>query len=145
MTRLGGVNDSDEQIHSLAYSVRKTGLEFHHLYVAGLPIQQKWNASHPVDSYDVVEIATKVRREGSGREIPRYMISTCLGEVDYGLTSSFVHDNGQLKIKPGCYSLSYYKNLSEKFVFPKGITADDDGSFVVPVEGLIKTNKFPVS
>ncbi len=142
---LGRVNDEDEQIHSLAYQMRKAGLEFHHIYVAGLPIQQKWNMDHPVDSYDVVEIATKVRREGSGREIPKYMISTCLGEVDYGLTSSFVHDNGQLKIKLGCYDLSYYKNLSEKFVLPEGITTDDDGFIVVPMEGLIKTNEFPVS
>ena len=142
---LGGINDSDEHIHSLANSVRKAGIEFHHLYVAGLPVQQKWNIDHPVDSYDVVGIATKVRREGSGREIPRYMISTCLGEVDYGLTSSFVHDNGQLKIKPGCYDLSYYKGLDENFVLPKGITTDDDGSLVVPIEGLIKTSQFPVS
>ena len=142
---LGGINDSDEQIHSLAYTVRKIGLEFHHIYVAGLPIQQRWNIDHPVDSYDVVDIATKVRREGSGREIPRYMISTCLGEVDYGLTSSFVHDNGQLKIKLGCYDLFYYKNLSENFVLAKGITTDDDGFLVVPIEGFIKTNQFPVS
>jgi len=142
---LGGVNDGDEQIHSLAYSVRKAGLEFHHLYVAGLPIQEKWNVDHPVDSYDVVDIATKVRREGSGREIPRYIISTCLGEVDYGLTSSFVHDNGQLKIKLGCYDVSYYKGLSENFVLPQGITTDPDGSPVVPIKGLLKTNPFPVS
>ena len=142
---LGGVNDGDAQIHSLAYTVRKAGLEFHHLYVAGLPIQEKWNADHPVDSYDVVDIATKVRREGSGREIPRYMISTCLGEVDYGLTSSFVHDNGHLKIKLGCYDVSYYKGLAEDFVLPQGITTDDDGFPVVPVKGLLKTNPFPVS
>jgi len=78
----------------------------HHLYTEGLPIQQKWNRDHPVDSYDVVDIATKVRREGSGREIPRYMILSPLGEVDYGLTSFFIHDNGQVKIKLGCYDVS---------------------------------------
>ncbi len=142
---LGGVNDSDEHIHALAYSVRKTGLEFHHLYVAGLPIQQKWNMDHPVDSYDVIDIATKVRREGSGREIPRYMISTFLGEVDYGLTSSFVNDNGHLKIKLGCYDISYYKGLAENFVLPQGITTDPDGFPLVPIKGLLKTNQFPVS
>jgi len=142
---LGGVNDGDAQIHSLAYTVRKAGLEFHHLYVAGLPIQEKWNTDHPVDSYDVVDIATKVRREGSGREIPRYMISTCLGEVDYGLTSSFVHDNGHLKIKLGCYDVPYYKGLDENFVLPQGVTTDPDGSPVVPIKGLLKTNPFPVS
>ena len=141
---LGNVNDSDEHIHSLAYSVRKAGIEFHHLYVAGLPIQQKWNIDHPVDSYDVIDIATKVRREGSGREIPRYIISTLLGEVDYGLTSFFIHDNGQVKLKLGCYDLSYYKGLDKNFVLPEGIVTDD-GSPVVPIPGLLKANKFPVS
>ena len=141
---LGGVNDSDEHIHSLAYSVRKAGIEFHHLYVAGLPIQQNWNIDHPVDSHDVIDIATKVRREGSGREIPRYIISTLLGEVDYGLTSSFVHDNGQVNIKLGCYDVSYYKGMDKNFVLPKGITTEDN-SPVVPIQGLIKANRFPVS
>ena len=140
----GGVNDSDVQIHSLAYSMRKAGIEFHHLYVAGLALQQKWNIDHPVDSYDVVDIATKVRREGSGREIPRYMISTPLGEVDYGLTSSFVNENGQVKIKLDCFDLSYFKELNENFVLPDGITTEN-GSPVVPIQGLIKSNLFPVS
>ncbi|MBU1340895.1 MAG: radical SAM protein [Proteobacteria bacterium] len=142
---LGGVNDSDNHIHSLAYSARKAGLEFHHLYVAGLPIQLKWNRDHPVDSYDVVDIATKVRREGSGREIPRYIISTPLGEVDYGLTSSFVNDPGPVKIKLGCYHVSYYKGMDKNFVLPEGIILDNDGFPVVQVPGLIKTNQFPVS
>jgi L-lysine 2,3-aminomutase len=142
---LGGVNDSDNHIHSLAYNVRKAGIEFHHLYAAGLPIQQKWNRDHPVDSYDVIDIATKVRREGSGREIPRYIISTLLGEVDYGLTSSFVFDNGQVRIKLGCYDLSYYKRLDKNFEFPADIITDDDGFPLVKVPGLIKTNDFPVS
>ncbi|MCP4681821.1 MAG: lysine 2,3-aminomutase, partial [Desulfobacterales bacterium] len=141
---LGSVNDSDDHIHSLAYGIRKAGMEFHHLYVAGLPIQQNWNIDHPVDSYDVIDIATKVRREGSGREIPRYIISTPLGEVDYGLTSSFVLDNAQVKIRLGCYDISYYKGMDENFVLPKGVTMDD-GSPVVQVLGLLKTNSFPVS
>lgn len=142
---LGGVNDSDVHINSLAYGLRKAGIEFHHLYAAGLPIQQKWNTDHPVDSHDVIDIATKVRREGSGREIPRYIISTLLGEVDYGLTSSFVHNNGQVKIKLGCYDVSYYKGLDDHFEFPAGIIIDDDGSPLVKVPGFIKTNHFPVS
>lgn len=141
---LGGVNDSDDMIHSLAYAARKAGLEFHHLYVAGLPVQQKWNIDHPVDSYDVVDIATKVRREGSGREIPRYIFATPLGEADYGLTSSFVHDNGVLKIRLGCYDLSYYKGMDKNFVLPQGITIDN-GHPVVELRGVIKTGTFPVS
>ncbi len=142
---LGGVNDSDTHIHALAYGVRKAGIEFHHLYVAGLPIQQEWNCDHPVDSYDVVNIATKVRREGSGREIPRYIISTMLGEVDYGLTSSFANDNGQVKIKLCCYDLSYYKGMDDHFEFPAGTVLDEDGSPLVQIPGFMKANNFPVS
>ncbi|MBF0467948.1 MAG: radical SAM protein [Desulfamplus sp.] len=142
---LGGVNDCDEKIHALAYAARKAGMEFHHLYVAGLPIQHKWNIEHPVDSHDVVDIATKVRREGSGREIPRYIVATRIGEVDYGLTSSFVHDNGGLKIKLGCYDLAYYKALNKNFVLPEGVSMDDDGHPVAPLKGFIKTSGFPIS
>jgi L-lysine 2,3-aminomutase len=141
---LGGVNDSAGQIHALAYSVRKAGLEFHHLYVAGLPIQEKWNITHPVDSQDVVDIATKVRREGSGREIPRYIIATRLGEVDYGLTSSFVFDKNGVKIKLGCYDISYYKGMDNGFALPDGIV-EQDGFPVVSVLGLKKQNRFPIS
>ncbi|QTA77996.1 Radical SAM domain-containing protein [Desulfonema limicola] len=142
---LGGVNDSDEKIHSLAYAARKAGIEFHHLYIAGLPVQQKWNIDHPVNSYDIVDIATKVRREGSGREIPRYIISTPLGEADYGLTSSFVFDSEDVKIKLNCYDLSYFKSMDENFVLPQGVSQDNDNTLVVPVQGLIKTNSFPIS
>ncbi|WP_300465221.1 radical SAM protein [Desulfobacula sp.] len=141
---LGDINDTDMAIHSLAYALRKAGIEFHHLYVAGLPIQQRWGIDHPVDSYDVVEIATKVRREGSGREIPRYIILTPLGEVDYGLTSSFVHDKGLLKLKLGCYDADYYKGMDKNFVFPDGIT-EEDGLPVVTIQGLIKATPFPIS
>jgi L-lysine 2,3-aminomutase len=141
---LGDVNDTDMAIHSLAYAMRKAGIEFHHLYVTGLPIQQRWGIDHPVDSYDVVEIATKVRREGSGREIPRYIMLTQLGEVDYGLTASFVHEEGPLKLKLGCYDAAYYKGMDENFVFPDGITTED-GRPVVTIRGLIKATPFPIS
>jgi hypothetical protein len=141
---LGGVNDSDEKIHDLAYAMRSAGIEFHHLYATGLPLQNEWNVDHPVDSYDVVEIATKVRREGSGREIPRYMISTVLGEVDYGLTSSFVLEDGGVKLKLDCYDLGYYQGMDKDFAFPRGIEVDQ-GCPVVTIQGLTKANAFPVS
>jgi len=144
VTLLGGVNDSDVAIHELAYATRKTGIEFHHLYVAGLPVQRTWNINHPVDSYDVTDIATMVRREGSGREIPRYIIFTRLGEVDYGLTSSFINDKDFLKLKLNCYDESYYKGMDKNFSFAKDVEIDN-GKPVVQVPGLTKTNDFPVS
>ena len=142
---LGGVNDTDIAIHELVHGLRSMGIKFHHLYVAGLPIQNQWNDTHPIDSFDVIDIATMVRREGSGREIPRYIILTALGEVDYGLTSKFIRDGKSLKIKLGCYDESYYKTMDENFVFPEGVEIGADGKPMVIVSGLIKTNDFPVS
>ena len=142
---LGGINDDDKKIHDLAHVLRKTAIEFHHLYVAGLPIQEKWNAEYPIDSYDVIDIATTVRREGSGREIPRYIILTPLGEVDYGLTSKFVREGDSLKIKLSCYDESYYKTMDVNFKFPEHVATGKDGNPMVTVPGLIKTNDFPIS
>ncbi len=142
---LGGVNDSDQAIHDLAHALRAAGMEFHHLYVTGTPVQDAWNEKFPVDSYDVIDIATRVRREGSGREIPRYIMATPLGEVDYGLTSRFVRDEDGLKIKLGCYELSYYKAMDRNFEFPDTVAFGEDGYPLVPVKGLIKTNDFPIS
>ena len=142
---LGGINDDDRKIHDLAHVLRKTGIEFHHLYVAGLPIQEKWNAEYPIDSYDVIDIATTVRREGSGREIPRYIILTSLGEVDYGLTSEFVREGDSLKIKLSCYDESYYKAMDGNFKFPEHVATGKGGNPMVTVPGLIKTNDFPIS
>ncbi|MEE4362311.1 MAG: radical SAM protein [Desulfotignum sp.] len=142
---LGGVNDNDAKIHDLAYTLRSAGIEFHHLYVAGLPVQAEWNTAHPIDSFDVIDIATRVRREGSGREIPRYIIATPLGEVDYGLTSSFIREGDAVKVKLGCYDAVYYKSMDPQFQYPEGVVVSDDGHPVVPVSGMIKTNDFVVS
>ena len=141
---LGGINDAPDDIHNLAYICRKAGIEFHHVYVAGLPVQKQWNQNHPVDMYDVIDIATMVRREGSGREIPRYIIQTPLGEVDYGLTSSFVHDNGNISIKLDCYPLAYFQSIDPDFSFPDTVSIDTDGKPVVQVSGLTSSSGFPI-
>jgi lysine 2,3-aminomutase len=140
---LGGVNDSDETIHNLAYSCRQAGIEFHHLYIAGLPIQLKWNSNNPINSYDVIDIATKVRREGSGREIPRYIIITPLGEVDYGLTSTFINDKDELKIELDCYNSSYFESMDPNFSLPEGIRILND-KLVASITGFVKSNDFPI-
>ena len=142
---LGGVNDTDTAIHELAYALRRSGIEFHHLYVAGLPVQSQWNVKYPVDSYDVIDIATMVRREGSGREIPRYIIATPLGEVDYGLTSVFIREGDAVKVKLTCYDTNYYRSMDPDFVFPAGVETDSQGQPVLPLPGLVKTNDFPIS
>ncbi len=142
---LGGVNDTDTAMHDLAYALRRSGIEFHHLYVAGLPLQRQWNVKYPVDSYDIIDIATMVRREGSGREIPRYIIATPLGEVDYGLTSAFVREGDAVKVKLTCYDAAYYRAMDPDFVFPAGVEEASDGRPVLELPGLVKTNDFPIS
>jgi L-lysine 2,3-aminomutase len=142
---LGGINDTPYAIHHLAHGCRMAGIEFHHLYVAGLPIQDLWNTKNPVALYDVIDIATTVRREGSGREIPRYIIRTVLGEVDFGLSSIIDGKGEELSVKLLPYELAYFKALSQDFTWPGDIREDVDGKPIVPVAGLLKTTNFALS
>ena len=142
---LGRINDTPDAIHHLAYECRKAGIEFHHLYVAGLPIQDHWNTTNPVALYDVVDIATQVRREGSGREVPRYIIRTALGEVDFGLSSIIVGQGENLSLKLLPYELAYFKGMSPDFTWPDDIRVDVDGKPIITVDGLLKTTDFALS
>ncbi|MCP3901286.1 MAG: radical SAM protein [Desulfobacteraceae bacterium] len=140
---LGSVNDNPDEILKLAYSLRKASIEFHHLYIAGLPIQEKWNNKHPIDSNNVIDIASKVRRHGSGREIPRYIILTSLGEVDYGLTSSFVYNNNELRLKLDCYKLLDFQSMDPNFLFSNDVLIDN-GKPLVNISGFNKSKDFPI-
>lgn len=142
---LGRINDSPDTMQQLAYACRDAGIEFHHLYVAGLQVQNSWNAHNPVALYDVVDIATRVRREGSGREVPRYIIRTVVGEVDFGLTSTIIGADKELSVKLLPYDITYFKGLSVDFTWPQEVTEDADGRPVVPVKGLLKTTDFALS
>ncbi|MBW2515112.1 MAG: radical SAM protein [Deltaproteobacteria bacterium] len=139
---LATVNDTADKIHSLAFGLRHIGVEFHHIYVAGGALQKDWNAKHPVDLQEIIDIATRVRRDGSGREIPRYVVLTDLGEVDFGLTSRISVDSGQMRLALLPYTLDYYQSMDPEFELPKHVTIDDDGHPVVPVSGLVNTTDF---
>ncbi|MCA1746582.1 MAG: hypothetical protein LC655_02720, partial [Bacteroidales bacterium] len=142
---LGRINDTPETIHLLAYNCREAGIEFHHLYVAGLDVQNRWNSENPVALYDVIDIATRVRRDGSGREVPRYIVRTVLGEVDFGMSSTIIGDGDDLSLKLLPYDLDYFKGMSADFEWPEGVREDSDGKPVVPVSGLLKTTDFALS
>jgi KamA family protein len=139
---LANINDHAEEIHRLAYSCRKIGLEFHHLYVAGLPLQKDWSQKHPVDISTVIEIASRVRKDGSGREIPRYIILTELGEVDFGLTSKLSEENGRMSLKLLPYTLDYFKGMDPAYDWPPHVRVDTDGNPIIPLTGLINTTGF---
>ena len=142
---LSSVNDSAEALHRVAYACRDAGMEFHHVYVSGHPLQNAWNRERPVDVDDVIDMATRVRKEGSGREIPAYILRTDLGEVDFGLTSRFFEHDGALWAKLLCYDLDYYTNMSPEFSWPEGVREEGDGRPCVRVPGLKSETGFMVS
>jgi lysine 2,3-aminomutase len=142
---LGTLNTTPDAIQALAYACRQAGIEFHHLYIAGLPVQNRWNVDHPVALYDVVDIATRVRREGSGREIPRYILRTLLGEVDFGLSSRFRSRGRDLSVKLLPYDLAYFKSMAPEFEWPAEVEVDVDAKPIVPVVGLLKQTDFALS
>jgi len=142
---LGRINDTPETIHFLAYKCRQAGIEFHHLYVAGLPLQNLWNGENPVALYDVVDIASKVRREGSGREVPRYIIRTAAGEADFGLATEIIGEGENLKVKLLPYDIQYYKSISPDFTWPEGVGEAGDGHPITDLTGLVKTTDFALS
>jgi lysine 2,3-aminomutase len=142
---LQGINDSEEAMHGLASALREIGMEFHHIYTAGWPLQKKWNADHPVDVADVIDIATRVRRDGSGREIPRYIILTELGEVDFGLTAGMMQESDGVWIKLLPYDLAYYRGMDPAYQWPQGVKTDEDGRPIVRVPGLTASSDFLLS
>ncbi len=142
---LGRINDTPETIHLLAYQCRQAGIEFHHLYIAGLPLQNWWNANNPVALYDVVDIATRVRRDGSGREVPRYIIRTAAGEADFGLATEIIGEGDALKIKLLPYDRRYYEGIRADFSWPAGVQEADDGHPIAEITGLVKTTDFALS
>jgi L-lysine 2,3-aminomutase len=142
---LGKINDNPDAIGRLAYSCRKADIEFHHLYVAGLSIQDRWNIKNPVALYDIIDIATQVRREGSGREVPRYIIRTVLGEVDFGLSSIIIGDGKNLSVRLSPYDLYYYKAMDTDFTWPNDVEGHMDGKPIIPITGLLKTTDFALS
>lgn len=142
---LGRINDTPETIHLLAYNCRQAGIEFHHLYIAGLPLQNSWNADNPIALYDVVDIATRVRRDGSGREVPRYIIRTAAGEADFGLATEITGKGEDLKVKLLPYDLQYYESISSGFSWPEGVEEAGDGHPITEITGLVKTTDFALS
>jgi KamA family protein len=80
-----GLNDSPQIVVALAHGLRQAAIEFHHLYVSGLDIQEKFNG-HPIDTQRIIDIASEVRKECSGREIPLYIRRTPSGEKDFGIS-----------------------------------------------------------
>jgi L-lysine 2,3-aminomutase len=149
---ISGVNDDPVSVCKMAQGLRRAGIDFHHCYVAGLAVQNQFNLAHPIETDQVLAIASHVRATCSGREIPLYMIQTPLGEVDFGLTSKLVrppetdqetpHETQGWFLQLTPYDAAYFtalnggKNLTET----EGRQAAD--GLMVPLSGLVRSGYF---
>jgi KamA family protein len=140
---LGHVNDNGADLLGISRRLRESGIEFCNVYVAGLPVQDRWNRDHPIEPSAVVDVATHVRRHGSGREVPRYLVRTRLGEVDFSIAPRiFVRDGeGGVRVRLLPHDRSFFREMAPRFRWPSGVTTDDEGHPLVPVAGLAVENQ----
>ncbi|MBN2432061.1 MAG: radical SAM protein [Acidobacteria bacterium] len=141
------VNDRESLVQQLAYRCRRRGMEMHQLYLAGLPIQAPWLSENPLDIHTIIDIATYLRRYESGREVPRYIIHTPLGDVDFGLTSWVLEtdETGIVTVSLRPYDLDYFQSLDPDFRWPDGITFDEEGHPAIRVPNLKRSPDFLVN
>jgi L-lysine 2,3-aminomutase len=136
---LGFINDSEEEMVRLTSHFRRIGMEMTHLYVAGMPLQAGWNKEHPIHVSQVIDIAGHLRTHGSGRELPRYLVRTPLGDADLELTALVTgsNDEGNALLKLLPYDKDYFTALDPDFTWPEGVEIHDDGHPVLAVDGLV--------
>jgi L-lysine 2,3-aminomutase len=132
------LNDDATDLLDLTSRCRRMGVEVHHLLLAGHPLQEGWADAHPVPVGRVVDLATALRREGSGRELPRLIVQTPLGECDFGLTGWPVRtgDDGSVAFRLPASTVDELRELDRAFELPHGVGLDEDGHPLVPVDGM---------
>ncbi|MCG8563995.1 MAG: radical SAM protein [Desulfobacterales bacterium] len=133
---LSGVNNHPHEMVKLARALRRGEMKFHHIYAAGLPCQDGINGENPITAPMVVDIASAVRQQCSGREIPLYIIRTSLGEVDFGLASTLFEQEGQWYVSLLPYDREYYKAMDIEFALPDSGIVDENGTICLPVTGM---------
>jgi L-lysine 2,3-aminomutase len=140
---LSYVNDNEEEMLRIAHACRDYGIEFCSVYVCGLPIQSPWNEESPIELNSVIDIASRIRRDGSGREVPRYLLRTALGEVDFGIRPPVVEPDEthgvRVTLRP--HDLAYFRAMDPAFDWPDDVTVDPEGHPRVPVRGVSLENQ----
>ncbi len=135
---LGNINDNEAEMLRISSACREAGIEFCNVYVCGLPIQSEWNEQYPIELNSVIDIATFVRRQGSGREVPRYVLRTPLGEVDFTIMPRIFEpmESGEVQVRLLEHNLEYFRALDGSFDWPDNVTIDREGWPLVPIRGV---------
>lgn len=135
---LGYINDNEREMLDISNKCRELGIEFSNIIVSGSAIQKEWNEQNPIDLNVIIDIATIIRRYGSGREVPRYIIRTILGETDFSIAPRLFSlendDTVYATLYP--YNKNFYRLINPDFKFPENIRLNDTGNPVVPVDGV---------
>jgi L-lysine 2,3-aminomutase len=135
---LAFVNDLSEEILAITGNCRRMGIEVHHLVLAGHPLQASWALEHPIPVASVFDLATELRREGSGRELPRLVVQTALGECDFGLTGVPVpRGDGGVSFRMLAAGPDDWPRADPSFALPPDLEIDARGRPVVPIRGMI--------
>jgi len=97
-----------------------------------------WFFASSIHASQVVDLSSHLRRAGSGRELPRFVIRTELGEVDFGLTAELAgaDDDGWARVKLLAYTFDDFRALQPDFTWPEGVEVDREGHPIVTVSGL---------
>ncbi len=135
---LGLINDNEQDMLSLTSRCRQCGVEVCNVYVAGAPVQRDWNEAHPIELNSVVDIATYVRRLGSGRQQPRYVLRTALGEVDFSIAPRIFtqRPDGGVSVTLRPHDLAYFQRIDPRFEWPAGVEVAGEGHPCLPVSGI---------
>jgi len=132
---LAGINDHGTAILAITSGCRRAGIEVGNLLVAGLPLQG--SVARSVTIGQVVDIASHVRRHESGRAVPRYLVRTRLGEIDFSVAPSiFVCDREAVRVRMRPHDLATFRSIDPEFEWPADVTIDAGGHPLVPVCGL---------
>jgi len=140
---LGYINDNEGEMLRVAHACRSAGIEFTNVYVSGLPIQGEWNRQYPIELNSVIDIASHIRKLGSGREVPRYLVGTELGEVDFAIAPRIFQQDagGRVLVHLLPHRLEHFSAMDPEFEWPDGVDEDVDGHPRIPVEGISLENQ----
>ncbi|MFT4297674.1 MAG: radical SAM protein [Candidatus Woesearchaeota archaeon] len=142
------VNNDKNEFEKIANHLRNSGIEFNVAYVNGILSRKSNDADNRTTSsknsedsitlYNFLDIASNLRKHGSGREIPRYFLKTDYGDVNFGIDTEFFRKDGKVFAKLLCYTADFFKDIEPDFK-AEGLMDDHP---VIEVKGIVFEDDF---